>query len=136
MLQVSLCKPVIHSWKFWVGGNLDIINQWGEPQKRWNWKFQRGNRGWGGEGEGKRGYTIFDSNLVGGKILKETMVYFWKNLHQIYKYKLHLNKTNTIYTIIIHKNESNITPYEEKCFLKITLRLFYSFWRIFQYLIS
>ena len=28
----------------------------------------------------------------------------------IYIYKLCLSKTNTIYTIIIHKNESKITP--------------------------
>ena len=65
-------------------------------------------------GEEKGGNTIFDLNLVGGKILEETMVYFWKNLHQEYVYKLYLNKTNTIYTIIIHKNESRIIPYEEK----------------------
>ena len=32
-----------------------------------------------------------------------------KNIY-IYIYKLCLSKTNTIYTIIIHKNESKITP--------------------------
>ena len=24
------------SWKFWVGENLNVINPWGEPQKRWD----------------------------------------------------------------------------------------------------
>ena len=34
-------------------------------------------------------------------------------------YKLYLNKTNTIYTIIIHKNELKITPFR---FLKQIFR--------------
>ena len=35
VLVVSLCKPVIHNLNFF-GGNLNIINQWGELQKRGN----------------------------------------------------------------------------------------------------
>ena len=62
---------------------------------------------------GQKGVHNFWLKFGGWKNL-EGNYDFWKNLHQIYKYKLHLNKTNTIYTIIIHKNKSNITPYEEK----------------------
>ena len=35
VLVVSLCKPVIHNLNFFWG-NLNIINQWGELQKRGN----------------------------------------------------------------------------------------------------
>ena len=80
--MVSLGKPIIHKLKILGGGKLE---------------YYKPMRGGGGHN--------FDSNLVGGKILEEIMVYFWKNLHQEYVYKLYLNKTNTIYTIIIHKNE-------------------------------
>ena len=69
MLVVSLCKPVICKLKILGVGNLNIINQWGEPQKGgtkfWNFRV----------GEAKGGNTIFDSNLVGWKILEETMDY-------------------------------------------------------------
>ena len=36
------------SWKFWVGENLNVINPWGEPQKRWDqvhWGKAKGNGG-------------------------------------------------------------------------------------------
>ena len=69
MLVVSLCKPVICKLKILGVGNLNIINQWGEPQKGRTkfWNFSRGKQ--------KEGNTIFDSNLVGWKILEETMDY-------------------------------------------------------------
>ena len=69
MLEVSLCKPVICKLKILGVGNLNIINQWGEPQKGGTkfWHF------FGGKQE--RWNTIFDSNLVGWKILEETMDY-------------------------------------------------------------
>ena len=38
-------------------------------------EISEGEQGGGGGGGGKRGYTIFDSNLVGGKILKQTMIF-------------------------------------------------------------
>ena len=36
------------SWKFWVGENLNVINPWGEPQKRWDqvhWGKAKGRGG-------------------------------------------------------------------------------------------
>ena len=36
------------SWKFWVGENLNVINLWGEPQKRWDqvhWGKAKGRGG-------------------------------------------------------------------------------------------
>ena len=48
-------------------GNLNIINQWGEPQKGVGQIFKVQ---WG---EAKGGITIFDLNLVGGKTLEETI---------------------------------------------------------------
>ena len=36
------------SWKFWVGENLNVINSWGEPQKRWDqvhWGKAKGRGG-------------------------------------------------------------------------------------------
>ena len=53
-----------------MGGNLNTINQWEEPQKG----------GWGTEflkfsgGKQKGGTSIFDLNLVRGKTLEETMI--------------------------------------------------------------
>ena len=46
MLVVSLCKPVICKLRILGVGNLNIINQWGEPQKGWTkfWNFSRGNQ--------------------------------------------------------------------------------------------
>ena len=69
MLEVSLCKPVICKLKILGVENLNIISKWGEPQKGGTkfWNFS--------EGMQKRGNTIFDSNLVGWKILEETMDY-------------------------------------------------------------
>ena len=64
MLVVSLCKPVTHKLKMLGGGgNLNIINQWGEPQKGGT-KFWNFNGGGGG--------MTFYSNLGGG-ILEENM---------------------------------------------------------------
>ena len=68
MLVVSLCKPVIYKLKILGGGNLNIINQWGNHKKGGVdqiLKFQ-----WGGAKGG--GGMISDSNLV-GRILEETM---------------------------------------------------------------
>ena len=44
MLVVSLCKPVICKLKILGVGNLNIINQWGEPRKRETkfWNFSEG----------------------------------------------------------------------------------------------
>ena len=69
MLVVSLCKPVICKLKILGVGNLNIINQWWEQQKGGTkfWNFSRGKQ--------KGGNRIFDSNLVGWKILEETMDY-------------------------------------------------------------
>ena len=50
------------------GGNLNIMNQWGNQKKREGQilKFRWGKqKGWN---------TIFDSNLAGRKILEETMI--------------------------------------------------------------
>ena len=46
-------------------GNLNIINQWGEPQKKGEPNFEIS------VGGSKAGDMIFDSNLVRGKILEE-----------------------------------------------------------------
>lgn len=59
MLVVSFCKLVIHKLKILEGGNLNIINQCGEPQEGGN---QILNFQWGKQ---KGGHTIFDSDLVG-----------------------------------------------------------------------
>ena len=65
MLEVSLFKSVLHKLKILGGGNLNSVKQWGEPQKGGTkfWNFS--------EGKQKRGDTIFESNLVGGKILED-----------------------------------------------------------------
>ena len=73
MLEVVCANQLYISWKFWVGGNLNIINQWGEPQK------EEGNQifkvQWGGGGEQKGGITIFDLNFLNLVVgtLEETM---------------------------------------------------------------
>ena len=55
-----------------MGGNLNIINQWGKPQNVGGTKFSNS-----GGGKQKGGDMIFDSNLVGEKILEETMYLFF-----------------------------------------------------------
>ena len=40
VLVVNLCKPVIHKLKILSRGNLNIINQWGEPQKLGQQNFE------------------------------------------------------------------------------------------------
>ena len=65
MLEVHLCKPGRYKLKILGRGNLNIINQQGEPQKG------TGKQN-GGGGQGHN----FDLNLVGGGgggILEETM---------------------------------------------------------------
>ena len=62
VLVVSSCKPVIHKLKILCGGNWNVENQWGEPQKGGGGTF------WNFSGGSKRGDTIFDSNLVGGTL--------------------------------------------------------------------
>ena len=54
-----------------MGGNLNIINQWGEPQKGGSQilKFQ-----WGEEKGGGEGGHDFWHKFSGGEILEETMV--------------------------------------------------------------
>ena len=47
-----------------MGGNLNIINQWGELQKGGETKFFKFNEG--EEKDGGGGIKIFDLNLVGG----------------------------------------------------------------------
>ena len=49
VLVVSLCKPVIHKLKILGGGNLNIINQWGNHKKggggqtlKFQWGDKRG----------------------------------------------------------------------------------------------
>ena len=34
VLVVTLCKPVVYKVKILMEENLNIINQWGKPQKR------------------------------------------------------------------------------------------------------
>ena len=51
-----------------MGGNLNIISQWGEPQKRGEPNFEISVGRGGAKGGAKGGGTIFDSDLVGGKI--------------------------------------------------------------------
>ena len=55
----------IHKFKMWGGGNLNIINQWGDPQKKGEPNCEIS------VGGSKAGDMIFDSNLVRGKILEE-----------------------------------------------------------------
>ena len=89
-------------------------------------------------GKAKEGNTIFDSNLVGGKIFEENMVYFWKNLHQKYIYKIYLNKTNTIYKTFIHKMSQKLLLKKRKMFFqdyfKIILQFLMNFSRFFNFL--
>ena len=113
-LVVSLCKPVMQKLKILGGGKLGYCKPMRGTTKRGGPNFEISVGG-------AKVNTIFGSNLVGGNILEETIVYFWKILHQEYIYKLYLNKTNTISTIIIHKNESKNYSYEEK---NVFLRLF------------
>ena len=99
VLLASLCKPVIHKLNILGGGKLQYHKPMRETTKK----------GWGANfeisvGGTKEGNSIFDSNLLGVNILEEAMVYFSKNLHQKYIYELYLNKTNTVYTTIIHEN--------------------------------
>ena len=56
----------IHKFKILGGGNLNIINQWGEPQKKGEPNFEIS------VGGSKAGDMMFDSNLVGGK--------FWRTI--------------------------------------------------------
>ena len=49
---------------FGRGGNLNIVNQWGEPQKGGGDQICKVQ--WG-EAKGGGRNTIFDLNLVGGK---------------------------------------------------------------------
>ena len=56
-----------------MGRNLNIINKWGEPQKGGEPNFEI-SVGEAKKKKGGGGHNIFDSNLVGGKVLKETMV--------------------------------------------------------------
>ena len=51
---------------------MNIINQWGKPQNVGGTKFSNS-----GGGKQKGGDMIFDSNLVGEKILEETMYLFF-----------------------------------------------------------
>ena len=51
-----------------MGGNLNIINQWGEPKKEGENQIVKVQKG-----EAKGGITIFDLNLLVGKTLEETM---------------------------------------------------------------
>ena len=62
MLEVHLCKPGRYKLKILGGGNLNIINQQGEPQKGGT-KFLKFSRGKQLE-KGERGDTTFDLNLV------------------------------------------------------------------------
>ena len=50
-----------------MAGNLNIINQWGEPQKGGNqiFKVQWGKQKWG--------IKVFDLNLVRGETMEETV---------------------------------------------------------------
>ena len=50
-------------------GNLNIINQWGEPRGKGGTKFLE----FSGGKQKREGKTIFDLFLVGGKTLEETM---------------------------------------------------------------
>ena len=64
MLEVSLWKPAIYKLKILGGGNLNIINQCGEPQKKGGGgvKFLKFS-----ERKQNGGNTIFDLNFVGEK---------------------------------------------------------------------
>ena len=108
---------------------MNIINQEGGPN------FQISSNIWR---KAKEWNTIFDSNLVGGKIFEETMVYFWKNLHQKYIYKIYLNKTNTIYKTFIHKMSQKLLLKKRKMFFqdyfKIILQFLMNFSRFFNFL--
>ena len=65
-----MCKTAIYKLKILGGGDLNVINQWGEPEKGVDQIFKVQ---WA-EAKGAGGITIFDLNLVGGKILEETML--------------------------------------------------------------
>ena len=79
LLLVSFCKPVVHKVKMLGGrggrGNLNIINQLGQPQK----KGVGGTKFWNFRGdEAKLGETRFLIQIYWGKrILKETMYLFF-----------------------------------------------------------
>ena len=70
VLVVSLGKPVIHKLNILGGGKLEYYKPMRGTTKRGepNFKISVDVRKWRN--------TIFDLNLVGGKILKDTMVYF------------------------------------------------------------
>ena len=106
MLVVSFCKQVVLKLKLLVGGKPEYYKPMGGNTKKGGPSFEIL------VGRANGGARFSTQNLFGGKILKKTMVYFWKYLHQKHLYKLYLN--NTMYTIFMHKNESKITPYEEK----------------------
>ena len=76
MLEVRLCKPadLYISWKCWVGGNLNIINQWGNHKKGGGDKFFKFSGG-----EQKWGEHDFWLKFSGEKALEETMTLnVWK----------------------------------------------------------
>ena len=56
-----------------MGGNLNIINQWGEPKKEGENQIVKVQKG-----EAKGGIAIFDLNLLVGKTLEETMTHLNK----------------------------------------------------------
>ena len=70
MLETSLCQTVIHKLKVLGGGNLNIINHWGNRKKgEPNFEISLGKQ----KGED----LIFDSNLVRGKSWRKLCIKAW-----------------------------------------------------------